>query len=229
MIAFVCAMPMELKPLAKELSLRRTARGWEGAIDGRPVVAVVTGMGTALAAAGTSGLLDACAPERVVVFGITGAVDDETPLGSVIVPEAVVDAATGRTHHNEVVGAAGLLWTTDSITTADELPALRARGVVSLDMETAAIARVCEQRGVPWTVVRAVSDRATDGSVDDEVFRLSNQDGTPNPRAVLRYVLRHPGRISRLLRMGRAANQATRRAARAAIDVVRSEPGPSDP
>ena len=37
---------------------------------------------------------------------------------------------------------------------------------------------------MPWSVFRAVSDRATDGSVDDEVFRLSRPDGTPDPAAV---------------------------------------------
>jgi nucleoside phosphorylase len=37
-------------------------------------------------------------------------------------------------------------------------------------METAAVAEVCEERGVPWSVVRAISDRASDGSVDAEVL-----------------------------------------------------------
>ena len=58
---------------------------------------------------------------------------------------------------------------------------------------------------MPWTVFRAISDRATDGSVDDEVFHLSHQDGTPDPRAVARYLVRHPGRIPGLVRHGAAA------------------------
>ena len=77
------------------------------------------------------------------------------------------------------------MWTTNGLTTdPDDLAALRAQGVVSLDMETAAIAEVCEARGIPWSVFRAISDRANDGSVDDEVFHLSNQDGTPNQEAI---------------------------------------------
>ena len=47
-------------------------------------------------------------------------------------------------------------------------------------METAAIAKCCEERGIPWSVFRVISDRASDGTVDEEVFQLSNQDGTPN-------------------------------------------------
>jgi nucleoside phosphorylase len=228
-IAFVCAMPMEMRPLTKRLGLARAELGGRpartGSLDGRDVVAVVTGMGTQLARQGAEHLLDAVVPERVVVVGITGAVEDETPLGAMVIPERVVDAATGREHHHEPVGGgatSGVMWTTDVITPAAELPALRARGVVALDMETAAIAHVCEQRGVPWSVFRAISDRATDGTVDDEVFHLSRQDGTPDPRAIARYVVRHPGRIPQMARMGRAARAATERAAEAAIAALRS-------
>lgn len=228
-LAFVCAMPMELRPLARKLGLRReTVAGVElsrGSLDGRPVVATVTGMGTALAAAGIRRLLDAVTPARVLVVGITGAVDDETVLGTVVRPARVIDAATGREHEHHPPDpgpTAGAMWTTDVITPADELPALRARGVVALDMETAAIAEACEAEGVPWTVVRAYSDRATDGSVDDEVFHLSHQDGTPDPAAVARYVLRHPNRLPTLARMARTATKATTNAADAAITAARA-------
>ena len=230
-IALVCAMPMELRPLTRRLGLARCQLGGGparcGTFEGRDVVALVTGMGTALATAGARRLLDAVTPSLVVVVGITGAVEDETPIGTVVTPALVIDHATGREHlHRPLGGGAGdgAMWTTDVITTAAELPALRARGVVCLDMETAAIAHLCEERGVPWTVVRAISDRATDGSVDDEVFHLSRQDGRPDPRAVARYLLRHPGRIRGLVRMGRGAKLATERAADAALAALRVSP-----
>ena len=70
--------------------------------------------------------------------------------------------------------------------------------------------------------VPSIIDRATDGSVDDEVFHLSRQDGTPDPAAVLRYVVRHPGRVPGLARMARGAGLATARAATAAVAAVRS-------
>ena len=228
-VAFVCAMPMELRPLAKRLRLKKGTLGggvgWSGSVGDRQAVAIVTGMGTALATAGTERLLGAMTPDHVVVVGITGAVENETPIGTLIRPELVVDAATGREHRPDPLGPGdphGTMWTTNVITPAEELPGLRARGVVSLDMETAAIAQCCEQRGVPWSVFRAISDRASDGSVDDEVFAMSNQDGTPNPRAVARYFLRHPNRIPGLISLARGSQRATVAAAEAAIDAVRS-------
>ena len=227
---FICAMPMELRPLVRKLSLDRTSlagvTAYTGWLGGRPVVAIVTGMGTALAEAGVTRLLDACdagdAPvQRIVVVGITGAVDNVTPIGTLVLPEAVVMGATGTEYRPAPLGGgspAGHMWTTDELLTDTEVIAgLRAKGVVSLDMETAAIAAVCERRGIPWSVFRVISDRATDGSIDDEIFHLSHQDGTPNWGAVVRYFLRHPGAAPRMARLAKQARLATEAAADAAI------------
>src|SRR5438477_375520 len=120
-------------------------------------------------------------------------------VGTLVLPEVVVDSATGSEHRPAPLGEGtphGKMWTTDELNTdLDVIAGLRADGVVSLDMETAAIAESCEKRSIPWSVFRVISDRATDGSVDEEVFHLSNQDGTPNPRAIARYFLLHPQRI----------------------------------
>jgi adenosylhomocysteine nucleosidase len=233
-LAFVCAMPMELRPLSRRLGLSHGEvdglRARSGLLDGRPVVAVAVGMGTALASEATDRLLDGVDVERVLVFGITGAVDDDTPIGTVVRPALVVDGETGVAHVPDDLGggeAAGTMWTTNRITRADELPELQRRGVVCLDMETAAVAACCERRAIPWSVHRAVSDRATDGSIDDEVFHMSNPDGSPNPRTVARYVVRHPGRLPGLVRVAKGARLATERAADAAIAAARSLPDPS--
>ncbi len=224
-LAFVCAMPMELTPLARELQLAETEIAGValhvGALEGRPVVAVVTGMGTALARAAVERLLDEVRVDHVLVVGITGALENETPIGTLVLPELVIDAATGREHAPTRIGDAehrGAMWTTDGLTTdLDELAELRERGVVALDMETAAVAHVCDAHGVPWSVFRAISDRACDGTVDVEVFEMSNQDGTPNHEAIAAYLERHPERIPQLAQMAADSTLATERAAAAAI------------
>jgi adenosylhomocysteine nucleosidase len=224
-IAFICAMPMELRPLVKKLRLEKAEIGGvpvrSGRIGDRDVVAIVTGMGTKLAREGTERLLEAVQVDEVVVVGITGAVDDETPIGTLILPEVVVNSATGAEYRPapRAQGAPkGKMWTTDGLTTnQDELAELRAQGVVSLDMETAAIAELCESRGIPWSVFRVISDRATDGSINEEVFHLSNQDGTPNKQAVARYFLKHPTHVARMAELAKGAKLATETAAVAAI------------
>jgi adenosylhomocysteine nucleosidase len=228
-LGFICAMPMELKPLVNRLSLQKVKIGGvtmhAGVLDDQPVVAIVTGMGTKLARERTERLLDAVPVKWVVVVGITGAVEDETPIGTLVLPEVVVNSATGAEYRPFPLAEGapnGKMWTGDELLVdPDVLADLRSKGVVSLDMETAAIAEVCERRGIPWSVFRVISDRATDGSVDEEVLRLSNQDGTPNRRAVIRYFVKHPGRIPKMARLARGATLATKTAADAAIRAAR--------
>jgi nucleoside phosphorylase len=224
-IAFVFAMPIELAPLVSKLSLTETEVNGvpvhAGTLDGREVVAIVTGMGTELASAGLQPLLDAVPIRWVLVVGITGALESETPIGKLMNPAIVVNSETGREFQPVplVEGApAGRMWTTNGLTTkARDLDALRAQGVISLDMETAAIAELCEARGIPWSVFRTISDRANDGSVTEEVFRLSNQDGTPNHAAIEQYIAEHPERVPLLAQMAQNATLATHNAVDAAV------------
>ena len=216
---------MEVKPLIEKLSLDERQIGdftvRAGTLQGRPVVATVTGMGTKLATGGSTRLLDVVPAERVVVVGITGAVDDLMPIGTVILPEVVVDSATGVEYRPSPLGEGtprGRMWTGDKLLTDLAVIArLRAQGVVSLDMETAAIAKVCEERGIPWSVFRVISDRATDGTITEEVFQLSHMDGTPNKQAIARYFVKHPGSLPRMARMAKDAKRAAEAAADAAI------------
>jgi adenosylhomocysteine nucleosidase len=229
-IAFICAMPMELEPLIRKLDLQESTVGdvtmHTGKLGDRQVVGIVTGMGTAFATEGTTRLLDAVPVERVVVVGITGAVENETPIGTLVLPEVVVNGATGGEYRPAPLGegtAAGAMWTTDTlITDLDTIAGLRARGVVSLDMETAAIAALCQQRGIPWSVFRVISDRATDGSITEEVFQLSNLDGTPNNEAIEKFFAEHPERLEAMSRLAEGAQLATEAAADAAIRACAS-------
>ena len=226
-LAFVCAMPMELRPLVKKLSLRKERIGGitlhSGILGNRKVVAIVTGMGTQLAREGLERLLGVIVVTEVVVVGITGAVEDVTPIGTLVFPEVVVNSATGaecRPNHRGPGHPKGKMWTTDGLTTdATVLEELRSKEVVALDMETAAIAQCCQSRGIPWSVFRAISDRATDGSITEEVFHLSNQDGTPNKRAVARYFLKNPTHVPRMADLAKGAKLATEAAAQAAISA----------
>ena len=229
-LAFVCAMPMELTPLARELELEEAdvdgVSLHRGALDGRDVVAIVTGMGTELATAAIERLLEAVEVEHVFVVGITGALENETPIGTVVLPEVVVLGVSGREHRPTRLGDAehqGRMWTADILTTdLGAVAELREQGVVALEMETAAIAHACEQRGIPWSVFRAISDRAGDDLVDPEVFATSNQDGTANEAALTAYLEKYPERIPMLIQLAEDSTLAAERAAAAAVAAART-------
>jgi adenosylhomocysteine nucleosidase len=140
------------------------------------------------------------------------------------VPERVVDLASGAEYRPEPLGSArprGVLATSDDlIVDPSRLDRLAREDVVAVDMETAAVAEVCARRGCPFSVFRAISDRADDGTVDEAVFALAREDGTPDLLAVARFVATGPWRIPRLVRLGRGLGRATRAAAAACVAAL---------
>jgi adenosylhomocysteine nucleosidase len=223
-IALVCAMPLELRALRQQVRLYKGSLGYVGRIGGRQVVAVVTGVGTALARAATVRLLDEIDVEWVIVVGIAGGIGNQIPIGTLVFPQLVVDGADGSAHRPAPLGVGtpyGKLWTTDELIVDPAQHAdLQVDGVLALDMETAAVAKVCDERDVPWSVVRSISDRATDGTVDEEIFGLTRPDGSANLLAVARYLVRHPGALPRLDRLARGSRLAAKRAADAAVRAI---------
>ena len=215
-VAVLAAMRQEIRPVVRRLDLRPATIGGHparaGVVSGRRVVAVVTSMGTRAAASVTESVLDDGGFDHVVVVGICGGIAPELPIGSLVVPVETVVEETGRVCRPSPPAShepAGRLLTTDTLH-ADpaEVRALRKRGFVAVDMETGAIGAVCEDRGVPWSVFRAVSDRAGDPAIDPALLALSRPDGTPVPAAVARHVLRHPTRIPKLASLGRGMRAA---------------------
>jgi adenosylhomocysteine nucleosidase len=216
-------MPSELRPIVRAFGLRRSGEqpGYRGALaGGDQVTAALIGVGPAAAAAATARLLDQDPEAHVVVCGVAGGIDPEVAVGTMVVPEVVLDLSTGVERRPSPLGNAGasgtMATTADFITADHDLRSLRSRGVVAVDMESAAVGAVCEQRGVGWTVFRCISDRPHDGLVDDAVFTLLRPDGSVDALAALRLALARPRRIPDLVRLGRDTGRAAGRAARMA-------------
>jgi nucleoside phosphorylase len=227
-VALLAPMPSELRPLLRRLSLRRDPSGdrgaWRGLVGEVEVRARPTGIGVERAARATEALLDEGPADHVIVVGVAGGIGPSVAIGDLVVPARVVDLATGAEHRPEALGDAaprGTLVTSDGLLVDPAAYArLAAEGVVAIDMESAAVAAVCARRGCPFSVVRAISDRADDGSVDDAIFALARPDGSPDLAAVARFVLTRPGRLPRLVRLGRDLGRATDAAAAACVRAL---------
>ncbi|MCU1380558.1 MAG: nucleoside phosphorylase [Acidimicrobiales bacterium] len=220
-------MPNELKAVVRAFSLGRDGElgglpCFRGEHDDVEIVATRTGIGPQLAVEAAERLLRSGPFERVVVSGIAGGIEGVTVVGELVVPEDVVDAATGERFRADPpagVTVAGTIHTVDADgygITQEAIAALRASGIVALDMETAAVARACRDHGVPWVAFRAISDLAGDQSLGEVVMTLVNPDGSPRVGAGLAFLLRHPGRVPRMVRLAREAEAAAATAARAA-------------
>jgi adenosylhomocysteine nucleosidase len=222
-------MSLELRPLVKRLGARSstvdgtvvfTAR--QGGVD---VVVSQIGVGPSAARASTERLLDRFQVDHVVVSGIAGGIDAGAVIGGVVVPDTVVDVSSGRTYRTTQLGAlqqSGTVGTVDEfITDPLRLAGLVDDGVVALEMESSGVGEVCEDRGVPWSVVRVISDRPDAGLADGTVMDALRPDGSTNVLAALKAMAVKPSRIPGFVQLGRDASMAARKAAVTTLAALR--------
>lgn len=216
----VAPMPSELAPLVKILRLTKDPdshrhRGRVGTVE---VVAIRSGMGLDRAATAARRLVDDVSPDHIVVVGVAGGLGPTT-VGGLVRPEVVEDRASGESFvASPIAEAAGMISSSDDFALSPAIvDRLIAAGVLAVDMETAAVARVADERGLPWSAVRVISDLVTDHP-DDAVLGLAHPDGRPDLAAAARFVLRNPRRVPQLVRLGRDARRA---ATAAAVETAR--------
>ena len=228
-IAILAPMRSELGPLVRALSLKRSGSmdrnllvGGLGRIE---IVATTTGIGTQAAAQTAERVLDSGPIRHLVVVGVAGGIGPSVDVGDLVVPQLVIDLSTGAQFQPNILGDVeprGKLATSDELVSDPAQAArLERQGVIAVDMETAAIAVVCARRRCPWSVFRAISDRADDDSTDPAVFGLAGPHGEPRIGALVCFVLANPKRIPQLARLAQCLSLATNVAATAAVSALR--------
>jgi adenosylhomocysteine nucleosidase len=179
-------------------------------------------MGNASRAAERALSLGPC--DHVLVVGIAGGVDPSLRIGDVVVPEVVVDGPSAQEYRADPLGShprAGRIVSSDELTSGTEAQAaLVAAGVTAVDMETAAVAAVCQAAGVRWTAFRGISDHGAESGIDESVLHLSKPDGTADAGAVARYALTKPWKMPKLAQLGRDMQIAVDAAVRAALAAL---------
>jgi len=206
-VAILLALDEEARALIQHLA-RSTISSphlpvWEGVVESKGVVLVVTGVGKVSAAMAAQFTCDVFAPRCFLSVGLAGAKDSEGQRGHLVVASGAlqhdVDArpftdakgvipslgktvfaadptlseklrqATEGVVDNQQLVLSGVVLTGDQIVTSravrDGLQADFPDGAC-FDMETAAIAQVAHQNGIPWAALRITSDGA------DENFNL---------------------------------------------------------
>ena len=216
-VGLVVPMPIEMRPIVSKLSLQRSVidgvevrKGRLGTVD---VVAVLCGIGTTRATERTRWMLEHVRPDSVIVAGVAGALGADLGIADVVVPAVVLDHDSGKEFVPAPLGGrptSGSLLTSGELLDWTRLEPYARDGVTAVDMETSAVAAECEHRDVPWSVIRTISDRVSDGTVDASTAALARADGSADVPAALRFMLRRPWMVPRLMRMGRDTQRATR-------------------
>ena len=229
-VVILAPMPLELKAITSAFGLGRAsdAEGapWTGRVGNSEVTALHIGMGRPSTRSALSRLFDKTAPDyepvdHVMIAGICGGIDPDLPVGTLVNPKAIVEYARGVSFRHTPPGdapQAGKLITTDGVMLDMELTRhFLEMGCLGVDMESSAVAEVCEANGCPWSVYRCISDRIYDGLLDDRILALSNGDGSANMAELERLLAAEPEVAQNLERLNHDATLAARRAAEAAF------------
>ena len=191
---------------------------------------------------------------RVLVVGVAGGLSAELGVGALLVAERVVDEVGGGVRAADatlaevtaracgarrgvVVSAGRIADTTDerrrllALATTQETsgsaPAV-APPAVAVDLESAAFAAVAAGAGIPWIVLRAISDTAGE-SVPALLNQCRDEGGAVHRGRVavglLKGLLTDPGTLGRLLELRKRVERCARDLAGAVELVVKGVEG----
>jgi adenosylhomocysteine nucleosidase len=229
-VVILAPMPLEMKAIVAAFGLSPAAddKGahWTGRVGNSNVTAIHIGMGPPVTRVATSRLFDETVPghvlvDHVMIAGICGGLDPDIEVGALINPETIVDYTSGTSYRHSPPGGApraGKLMTTEGVTLDSELSArFLEDGCLGVDMESAAVAEVCQAEGCPWSVYRCIGDRSFDGLLDQRIVALTNPDGSGKAAEIKRLIAAEPQLAAKLERLGRDTTLAAGRAAEAAV------------
>ncbi|HCC05382.1 TPA: hypothetical protein DEP58_03720 [Patescibacteria group bacterium] len=197
-IAVVTAIALESEPFKDLLEGNETCTSGGiaytvGNLEGKNILMFLSGVGPDEVEKVIRQTLTTFTIDRVVFSGVAGGVDTALQLGDTVVAREWLDVRTGervttdadlikKMEQFEGVRVVPLGATVDSfVSDRTTLP----NGVSVVDMETATIALLAKEFGVPFLAFRSASDFADDGGTD-ATFRIAAE---ASASATVRFIL----------------------------------------
>jgi nicotinate-nucleotide adenylyltransferase len=156
-------------------------------------------------------------PRLLILVGLAGGLTDRVRAGEAAVVSEVV-SLDGAAPLTSRLGAehVAIAQAPHIVSSVDEKRRLASRsGADLVDTESRAFAECAADAGIPWAIVRGVSDDASQ-ALPPELAGLVDERGVTRPARIAAALLSRPGLISDLIRIGRTARAAMRSAAFAA-------------
>nr|WP_305888842.1 hypothetical protein [Parvularcula maris] len=191
--------------------------------------AAISGADTARAYEGTRRLI-AEGAEAVVSVGLAGALTRGLQAGALFLPARVVTETGEAFEAASLPGQEGTLLGSDElvVSAAHKRRLQEASGADAVDMESHAAARAASEAGLPFYVIRAISDDAGQ-SLPAAARGAVTPDGDVDTwRTVLR-LLRRPQDLPAMLRLGQQASLGHETLRSAGRDIVLSLTGETGP
>ena len=192
-----------------------------------------TGEGVSNAERSLEAWLDQRSARVVLSVGFAGALSAELQVGDLVIatavqgfnaaPDAKLLAAAERVELDSAVRFGKAVTSERILWLASEKHALAsllgADEIGFVDMESTAIARVCNQRGVPFLIARSISD-LLDEDLPIDFNQCRDQDGRVSATKVMKAVLFRPASLSGLLELRKRSELCAERMAEFVLRLV---------
>jgi len=247
-IGLIAAMPQESEALLRHIKEWKRAalgpfRGYHFRLMDRNCLLVTSGMGLRRAMNAARTLLAGSSPHLLVSFGIAGAVNPDLQIGDVVVARntclldkslpgqvrslATLSEAAWNAAAQVLQPDGARLFAGTAITTRGSqvvLQVLEQMAHPVLEMETAGIAQVAAEMGIPLVSIRSISDGPQSPIPFDLETILDEKDNLRIGK-MLMMVLRHPQIIFQSRQMMQNSRKAADHAASALVAVL-NQPSP---
>ncbi len=224
-IGIVAALPMETAELMDHLKKVRKykAQGqtvFEGIREGRVVAVIHSGMGCDRARKAAEHLIFGHRPYWIIQPGFGGALDPSLKSADVILPTEVVNMAGQLVEvpiRPELLPegiSTGRLLTVDKILrkSSEKAEWRDKSSSIVVDMESYAVAELCQSLNLRWVGLRVVTDTATD-ELPPEILTITGPTGAFRLGATLGALWARPAAIKDLLKLRESAQIASEKIA----------------
>lgn len=213
-IAIVAAMERELAPLVQDWDL--TTVHVEGppliCYEGPDVVAVFGGMGCKRAEEAARAVVRKYAPQALISAGLAGALIRSLKAGNVVLPNVIIDAASGTEYRcnlgGNVIGG-GVLVSNFEIAGKQSKPELvECFHALVVDMEAAGVAKVAMENDLNFRCVKAISDELDFDM--PPLGRFVDHAGSLETGRLVRWMSIRPQYWPVMIALGRNSRRATK-------------------
>jgi adenosylhomocysteine nucleosidase len=200
-------------------AVRQEAKPFQNLIHDRSDVSVlITGMGMANAERSVRKALQKIRPARVFTCGFAGALAPEWRVGDVVF-ETSDSALSERLRLAGAQPARFCCAERVAVTRAEKAALRQARHADAVEMESAAIQKLCREAEVACVLLRVISDTA-DEDLPLDFNALMNERQQLSVTRLAMALMKSPQRIPALIRLGRNSALAAERLARVLAQVI---------
>lgn len=236
-VAIVFALGMESGGLEDLMPSSRVLRGEGfravlGQIEGRNVTLIITGMGSKAARQGTEALIAGHRPRYVVSAGFSGGLHSDLAVGDIVLGQRIVDRQGARVEipfnadpasmRQKHLHVGGLLNVERLVRLPKDKQALGAEHeALAVDLESLAVAQVCQQEHVPFLAVRIISDDVNE-ELPEFLDRYASQHSLAGKTgAIIGSLLKQPSNVKSMYKMREQGLVLADRLARFLVTLVR--------